>query len=78
MVGKVDVESRVHSLIGEVGRCISQYYGLVAELGSAAHCGLHASVCNEADDDELVDYLILDSLIGLSPFLSEVTGIPLK
>ena len=55
VIGKVDVESGVHHLIGIICRRIFHNGDIIAELGGVSNGCFDASMGYESDHDELMD-----------------------
>ena len=50
----------MHHLIRVVRRRVSYHRGVVTELGSITHGRFDAGMCDQSNDDELMDALLLE------------------
>src|SRR5690349_10140097 len=62
------------SPLGDRGR-ILHHHALISELGTVANRGLHAGVCEEPGDDELVNAVFFELQIQIG--VSETAGTPM-
>jgi hypothetical protein len=62
----VDVESRMHVLIRIIRGRVFYHRDLVAKFSAKANGHLDAGICNEADDDQLMDAVPLELQIQIS------------
>src|SRR5262249_51593755 len=60
VVRHIDVESGVHLRIGVIRRRVFYHRDLVAELSGKSNGRFDAGMCDESDDDELVDAVVLE------------------
>jgi len=65
VVRDINVESSVHFLIRVIRGRVFYHRDLVAKLGGKANSCLHARVCYEPDDDELVDAMRFEQQIQI-------------
>ena len=71
----IDVESGVHLLIRVIRRRVFYHRDLVAELSGKANGRFDAGMCNEPNDDELMDAVLLELQIQIC--VGEATGAPM-
>jgi hypothetical protein len=64
----------VHFLIRVICGRVFYHCNLVAKLSSKPNSCLHARMCDEPDDDELMDAVVLELQIQIS--VGEATGTP--
>ena len=60
VVWDIDVESGVHLLFRVTRGRVLYHRDLVTKLGGKANSRFHAGVCDETDDDELMDAVLLE------------------
>src|SRR5216684_1962612 len=75
VVRDIDVESGVHLLIRVIRRRIFYHRDLVAELSGKANGRFDAGMCDESDDYELTDAVLLELQIQIC--MGEATGTPM-
>src|SRR5262249_47458861 len=75
VVRHIDVESGVHLRIGVIRRRVFYHRDLVAELSGKSNGRFDAGMCDESDDDELVDAVILELQIQIR--VGEAAGTPM-
>src|ERR1700760_1325841 len=72
VVRDIDVESGMHLLVRVIRRRVPYHRDLVAELSGIANGRFDAGVCNESDDDELMNTVLLELQIQIR--IGEATG----
>jgi hypothetical protein len=75
VVREIDIESGVHRLIRVIRGRVLYHRDLVAKLSGKADGCLHARVCDEPDDDELMNAVLLQQQIEIS--VGEAAGAPM-
>ena len=74
VVRDIDVESGMHFLIRVIRSRVFYHRDLVAKLSGITNRCLHARVCDEPDDDELMDAVFLELQIQIR--VGEAAGTP--
>src|SRR5215467_1080454 len=75
VVWNIDIESGVHLFIRVAGGGVLHHRDLVAKLGGITNRCLHARVCYEPDDDELMDAMLLELQVKFG--VGKTTGTPM-
>src|SRR6476660_2752644 len=75
VVREIDVERGVHLLVRVIGRRVFDHRDLVAELGGKTNGRLDASMRYKANDDELMDAVLLELQIQIG--VGEAAGTPM-
>src|SRR5262249_54218576 len=75
VVRHVDVERGVHHLVRVIRRRVSYHGDLVAEFGGIAHGRFDAGMRDQADDDQLMDAVLLELQIQVG--VGETAGAPM-
>src|SRR5262245_22306344 len=65
----------MHHLVRVVRRRILHHGDLIAKLSGKANSCLHACMCDEPDDDELMDAVVLELQVKVG--VGEATGAPM-
>src|SRR5215813_7553692 len=75
VVRDIDVESGVHLLIRVARGRVFHHRDVVAKLSGIPNSCLHAGVCDESHDDELMNAVFLELQIQIC--VSKATGTPM-
>src|SRR5215813_12936883 len=75
VVRQVDVERGVHHLVRVIRRRVLHHGDVIAELSGKANGCFDTGVCDQPDDDELMDTVLLKLQIKVGA--GEATGAPM-